>query len=460
MSMENQQKPPSPPAQGPAAASNQHIQTPPPWHGPAERSVSKQYGGPSAQPGQGPVPVNNQVMQGPPSMHGAGPVPVNNQVMQGPPSMHGAGPAPVNNQVMHAGPNPVQVQPLPEKNGVSRRNLLIGGALVGGSLAAVGGIALAVQSMSSDTNTTVQTQPSSGTVREYWVQANSFYHNLVPTGYDGMMGMRFEANQSSFWALGYVAYTPNWGKPLPGNDDIGPNTGIPGPIFRGSVGDIIRVHFRNNDTHYRYAHSMHPHGVLYTPANDGAWIASDEQPGAKVEFGQTYTYEWHVRPNSVGTWVYHDHGPMVTIGSNMLMEYSAELGMFGFLVLTDASTKPATKEFFTFLHDVYQADIAVLAQDFDCFNGSSYLGNTPTFTAKVGDTIRWHVGALGKEFHAFHLHGHRWSSNGQFVDVVMLGPSTATSFDFVADNPGKWLYHCHVTDHMMGGMVGMYIIEP
>lgn len=379
--------------------------------------------------------------------------------MQGTPSMHGLGSSPVYNQQVQNAPVGPGLLP-PEKTGVSRRNLLIGGALVGGSLAAVGGIAVAVQSMTPNNNTTAQTQqPTTGTIREYWVQADSFYHNLVPTGVDNMMGMKYQANQSSYWAVGYIAYTPNWDKPLAGNDDIGANTGIPGPVFRGSVGDTIRVHFRNNDSHYRYPHSMHPHGVQYTPANDGAYIVSDVQPGAKVEFGQTYTYEWQVKPNSVGTWVYHDHSASVTVDSNMLMEFGAELGMFGFLVLTDASTKPVTKEFFTFLHDLYQADISVLAQDYDCFNGASYLGNTPTFTAKIGDTIRWHIGALGKEFHAFHIHGHRWSSfNGQFVDVVMLGPSTATSFDFVADNPGKWLYHCHVTDHMMGGMMGMYVI--
>jgi FtsP/CotA-like multicopper oxidase with cupredoxin domain len=372
--------------------------------------------------------------------------------------MHGVGPVPADKQYLQNAPA-VSGPSHPEKPGVSRRNLLIGGALVGGSLAAVGGIALAVQqSMTPDTTSQTQ-QPTGGSIREYWVQANSFFHNLVPTGVDNMMGMKFQANESSYWAVGYVAYTPNWGKPLPGNDDIGPNTGIPGPVFRGSVGDTIRVHFRNNDTHYRIPHSMHPHGVQYTPENDGAYIVSDAQPGAKVEFGQTYTYEWQVKPNSVGTWVYHDHSASVTVGSSMLMEFGAELGLFGFLVLTDASTKPVTKEFFTFLHDLYQADIAVLSQDYDCFNGASYLGNTPTFTAKIGDTIRWHIGALGKEFHAFHIHGHRWSSNGQFVDVVQLGPSNATSFDFVADNPGKWLYHCHVTDHMMGGMMGMYVIQ-
>jgi hypothetical protein len=510
MSTEDQQNSPSSPGQGQTPSGNQPMHaphTPPPWRGPAEGPVAKQYVQGSSPQGQGPMPASNQQVQGPLSQHGQGPMPVSNQPAQGPLSQHGLGPGPVNNQPAQGplsqhgpGPGPVAqhgykaapasnapvqgapslhgqmpvgnqymqnaAPPLPESSqpektgGVSRRNLLIGGALVGGSLAAVGGIALAVQqSMTPDTATTAQTQATGGgAVREYWVQANSFYHNLVPTGYDGLMGMRYQSNQSSYWALGYVAYTPNWGKPLSGNDDIGPNTGIPGPIFRGSVGDTIRVHFRNNDTHYRYAHTMHPHGVQYTPVNDGAWIVADPQSGAKVEFGQTYTYEWQVRPNSVGTWVYHDHGPMVMVGSNMLMEYSAELGMFGFLVLTDASTKPATKEFFTFFHDLYQTDVAALAQDFDCFNGAAYLGNTPTFTAKVGDTIRWHIGALGKEFHVFHTHGHRWVANGLLTDTLLIGPSMATSFDFVPNNPGKWLYHCHVTDHMMGGMVGIYEI--
>lgn len=402
------------------------------------------------------MPPNHQNGQDPSSHSGQRQMSPNHQNRQNPPSLPGQ----VLSSTQHLLNTPSVVDlSHSEKTGISRRKLLIGGTLAGGSLAAVVGSAVAsLRPATPDTATQTQ-QPTGGTTREYWVQANSFYHNLVPTGVDNMMGMKYQANEASYWAVGYVAYTPDWGQPLPANDDIGPNTGIPGPIFRGSVGDTIRVHFRNNDTHYRYPHSVHPHGVLYTPANDGAWIVSDEQPGAKVEFGQTYTYEWQVRPNSVGTWVYHDHATSVTIGSNMLMEYGAELGLFGMLVLTDASTRPAAREFFTFLHDLYQDDLSVLSQDYDCFNGASYLGNTPTFTAKVGDTIRWHIGALGKEFHAFHIHGHRWSSNGQFVDVVQLGPSNATSFDFVADNPGKWLYHCHVTDHMMGGMMGMYVIQ-
>ena len=340
---------------------------------------------------------------------------------------------------------------------VSRRTLLKGTAAIGGALAAVGGLAVATQQSQAPVEAAQVQVSAGGRLREYWVQVDSFYHNLVPTGFDGMMGMHFAANKSSYWAVGYRAYTPGWGAPLPGSNAVGAKTGIPGPMLRGAVGDTIRVHFRNNDTHYKVPHSMHPHGVLYTPDNDGGWFFADPRPGTRIALGETYTYEWIVRPNSVGTWVYHDHS--LPSGPGMLMEYSTELGMFGFLSLTDNTTQPVDREFFTFIHDLYQADIAVLGQDFDCFNGYAYVGNTPTYNARVGDRVRWHIAALGKEFHVFHVHGHRWKTNGQFTDTHLLGPSMAASFDFVEDNPGKWLYHCHVTDHMMGGMSGLYVVE-
>ena len=38
-------------------------------------------------------------------------------------------------------------------------------------------------------------------------------------------------------------------------------------------GDTIRVHFRNNDSHYKWPHSMHPHGVRYDSDSDGGWMA-------------------------------------------------------------------------------------------------------------------------------------------------------------------------------------------
>ncbi len=338
---------------------------------------------------------------------------------------------------------------------ISRRNLLKSTAVAGTIAAAsLGGIALSSHLSTSQTAETAHAQTASGVVREYWIQADSFFHNLVPTGHDRMMGMHFTASQSSYWAIGYRAYTPNWGSPLPGDSNIGPNTGIPGPIIRAQVGDTILVHFRNNDTHYGFPHSIHPHGVRYTPPNDGAWTAFDpNKPGTAVAFGQSYDYQWNAISSSVGTWPYHDH----SLPQNNLMEYNVELGLFGMFAITDSSTPTVDQEICLVIHDLYQSDVSSLSQDFDCFNGYAYMGNTPTFNVAMNSHVRWRIVAYGKEFHAFHLHGHRWIFNNRFDDTLILGPATTVTFDYIEDNPGKWLYHCHVTDHMMGGMVGMYI---
>jgi len=101
-----------------------------------------------------------------------------------------------------------------------------------------------------------------------------------------------------------------------------------------------------------------------------------------------------------------------------------------------------------------------LHRDWDCFNGGAYLGNTPTFKARTGERVRWRVAALGTEFHVFHVHGHRWRTpDGTYQDSALLGPSTTLTIEWAENNPGRWLYHCHVVDHMMGGMIGHYAVS-
>jgi FtsP/CotA-like multicopper oxidase with cupredoxin domain len=340
---------------------------------------------------------------------------------------------------------------------LSRRGLLrtAGGAIAVGATPLLSG-----GSTVSDTQASDQ---QGHRIKEYWIQAESFWHNLVPNGKDNMTGATFTAAQTSLWALGFRAYTPHWGAPLPGNDDIGPNTGIPGPIIRGEVGETLRVHFRNNDQHYGFPHSMHPHGVRYDPFSDGAFMADNPtQPGTNIKPGETYTYTWQCLPSSVGTWPYHDHAASQDLhpgGSSPVMEIGAELGLFGMIAVTDHRTPPVDKEFFVFFHDLYAADVPTIGQDTDCFNGNAFVDNTPTFHAKVGDRVRFRVATLGKEFHVFHTHGHRWWNGMRFTDSQVIGPSETVTAEWVEDNPGSWLYHCHVTDHMMGGMVGRYVVS-
>jgi FtsP/CotA-like multicopper oxidase with cupredoxin domain len=37
-------------------------------------------------------------------------------------------------------------------------------------------------------------------------------------------------------------------------------------------------------------------------------------------------------------------------------------------------------------------------------------------------------------------------------DTFLIGPTQTTRIAFVADNPGKWLLHCHMLEHAAAGM--------
>jgi FtsP/CotA-like multicopper oxidase with cupredoxin domain len=345
---------------------------------------------------------------------------------------------------------------------IDRRKFLRGAAVTG-LLGTVGGGAL-VGSL-TDTRAGASDQPlplsrtaAGGSHKEFWIQAESFRRDLVPNGLDGMSGNTFTKTDTTYWALGYRAYTADFGAPLPAGGAIGDNSGIPGPVLRLNVGDTVKVHFRNADAHNQWPHSLHPHGVRYTPDSDGAWLATDpDKPGTAVAYGDTYTYTWKVLPSSVGTWPYHDHSMPQALehGGTPMPEASATLGMFGVIVVEDASAPAADRENIVFFHDIY---LPTLVQQFNCVNGHAFIDNTPTFQAKVGDRVRWRVATLGDNFHVFHLHGHRWEFNGRYDDSVVFGPAATLTFDYVEDNPGDWLYHCHVAMHMMGGMIGRYTV--
>jgi FtsP/CotA-like multicopper oxidase with cupredoxin domain len=55
--------------------------------------------------------------------------------------------------------------------------------------------------------------------------------------------------------------------------------------------------------------------------------------------------------------------------------------------------------------------------------------------------------------HPMHLHGHFFHVDDALKDTVMVPPHMGqATIDFVADNPGKWLFHCHNIYHLDGGM--------
>ena len=61
-----------------------------------------------------------------------------------------------------------------------------------------------------------------------------------------------------------------------------------------------------------------------------------------------------------------------------------------------------------------------------CFNGRSFVGNTPTIVAHSGQRIRWYVFNLdlGMDWHNFHPHAQRWVFAGETIDIRSIGPAS------------------------------------
>jgi FtsP/CotA-like multicopper oxidase with cupredoxin domain len=133
------------------------------------------------------------------------------------------------------------------------------------------------------------------------------------------------------------------------------------------------------------------------------------------------------------------------------MEESLLGGMYGMLSILGRGQERPDREF--------QVVFAPMG-DYQTIDGRAFVGNTPVFTSIVGQTIQWDVMAIGSEHHTFHVHGHRWvDRDGRDVDTQTVGPAETFAIRWREEDPGTWLYHCHVESHMMAGMIGTYKVS-
>jgi FtsP/CotA-like multicopper oxidase with cupredoxin domain len=43
----------------------------------------------------------------------------------------------------------------------------------------------------------------------------------------------------------------------------------------------------------------------------------------------------------------------------------------------------------------------------------------------------------------------------EWRDTVLVQPRERVEIAFIADHPGDWMFHCHVTDHQVAGMMAV-----
>jgi FtsP/CotA-like multicopper oxidase with cupredoxin domain len=100
----------------------------------------------------------------------------------------------------------------------------------------------------------------------------------------------------------------------------------------------------------------------------------------------------------------------------------------------------------------------ILAGDMSSYrwtiNGRTYDDTRP-LTVRQGQHTRLRLVNRSMMLHPVHLHGHTFAVHGTGVrkDTVLVGPMQAVSIDVRADNPGRWMLHCHNAFHMESGMM-------
>lgn len=100
-------------------------------------------------------------------------------------------------------------------------------------------------------------------------------------------------------------------------------------------------------------------------------------------------------------------------------------------------------------------------------NGIANMSADPFFSVPSGQTVVVTTINRTNFSHAMHTHGHHFrivERNGQKLaqdawrDTFLIAPREEVKIAFVADNKGKWLYHCHMLEHAAGGMTTWFAV--
>jgi FtsP/CotA-like multicopper oxidase with cupredoxin domain len=237
-------------------------------------------------------------------------------------------------------------------------------------------------------------------------------------------------------------------------DVWGFNDSMPGPTIEATEGDRVRIVVHND---LPESTSIHWHGLEVPIAMDGVHGLTQEP----IKPGKTFVYEFDLHQN--GTFFYHSHGPM-----------QEGMGMAGlFIIHPKAAYSPPVDHDFALLIQEWailpQSTVPnTMSMEFNFFtiNGRSGPYTTP-LVVKLGSRVRIRfVNMSPIDHHPMHLHGHTFWITGTEAgripesawipsNNVLVGVAQARDIEFIANNPGDWMIHCHMFHHMMNHMTSM-----
>lgn len=230
----------------------------------------------------------------------------------------------------------------------------------------------------------------------------------------------------------------------------GYNGSAPGPTIQVNQGDRVRILV---DNHLPEPTSMHWHGFEIPNAMDGAPGVSQDP----IKPGERFLYEFTLHQE--GTYFYHSH-----------MAMQEMFGMLGaFIMHPKQGYTPAVDKDFVLMLQEYavlpnNSVPNTMSMEFNwlTINGKSGPAVEPLIV-RLGDRVRIRMINLGMDHHPMHVHGHTFwvtgTEGGRIPqsawipgNTVLVGVAQARDIEFVANNPGDWMLHCHLPHHMMNQM--------
>ena len=228
---------------------------------------------------------------------------------------------------------------------------------------------------------------------------------------------------------------------------------VHGPVIEAVEGDRVRFYVTNK---LPAPTTVHWHGLLLPCGMDGVGGLTQKA----IMPGETFRYEFVLRQH--GTYMYHSHHDEMT---------QMAMGLTGmFVVHPRAPRRKVDRDFAIMLHE-WKIEPGASRPDpnaMDGFNlltmnGKAFPGTAP-LVVKKGQRVRIRFGNLSAmDHHPIHLHGHAFKitetdggvipDSAQWPETTVLVPTGSTrTVEFVADAPGDWAMHCHMTHHVMNQM--------
>ena len=245
----------------------------------------------------------------------------------------------------------------------------------------------------------------------------------------------------------------------------GYNGRVHGPLIEAVEFDRVRIYVTNR---LPAPTTAHWHGILLPNGMDGVGGLNQKA----IPPGETFKYEFTLHQS--GTGMYHSHHDEMT---------QIALGMTGMFVIHPRNpARRVDRDFVLMLHE-WRIDPGAQRPnpnemtEFNVLtmNARAFPGTEP-LVARKGDRVRIRIGNLSPmDHHPIHLHGYQFritETDGgqipqaaQWPETTVLVPVGSTrTIEFVADEPGDWAMHCHMTHHVMNqmghGLPNMVGVQP